>query len=130
MTTYVMYVCYNIEKNFKYNTVILNVQWAYYNFPNTFNWYLTTQTFLVTKLRDQNKNNVIETTSCFVDQLSKKYCIYYVSEHLEYCTQINKYWLIESICLNIVLFLYVIFFITYIYVCIIVQYVPSVRIKP
>ena len=35
--------------------------------------------------RHQNKNNVVETISCFVYQLSKKYCVNYVSEHLKYC---------------------------------------------
>ena len=39
----------------------------------------------------QNKNNVVVTISCFVYQLSKKYCVYYVSEHLKYCSQINEY---------------------------------------
>ena len=105
------------------------IQWAYYNFPNTFNWYLTThmstndkqriegicriphpskrnhfgikscslqpqksafllnpiktcsnvelfsvflKTFFGTNFRHQNKNNVVVTISCFVDQLSKK----------------------------------------------------------
>ena len=52
--------------------------------------------------RDQNKNNVIETTSGFVYQLSEKYCVYYVYEHLKYCTQINKYWLNKNVSLNIV----------------------------
>ena len=31
--------------------------------------------------------------SCYVYQLSKKYCVYYVSEHLKYCSKINEYWL-------------------------------------
>ena len=35
------------------------------------------------------KINVGEITSCFVGQLTKKYCVYYVSEHLTYCDQIN-----------------------------------------
>ena len=39
-----------------------------------------------TNFRHQNKNNVIETISWFVYQLSKIYCIYYVSEHLKYCS--------------------------------------------
>ena len=33
----------------------------------------------------------------------KKYCVYYMSEHLKYCTQINEYWLNKNACLNIVL---------------------------
>ena len=37
-------------------------------------------------------------TSCH-----KKYCVYYVSEHLKYCAQINEYWLNKNPCLNIVL---------------------------
>ena len=41
-----------------------------------------------------NKNNVVET---------RKYCVYYVSEHLKYCSQINEYWLNKNACLNIVL---------------------------
>ena len=48
------------------------------------------QIFLQTNFRHQNKNNVVETISCFVYQLSKKYCVYYVSEHLKYCTQLNE----------------------------------------
>ena len=47
------------------------------------------QTF---NFRDQN----------VVDQLSKKYCLYYVYEHLKYYTQINIYWLNKNVCLNIV----------------------------
>ena len=53
-------------------------------------------------LATQNKNNVIETISYFVYQLSKKYSIYYVSEHLKYSTQLNEYWLNKNACLNIV----------------------------
>ena len=47
--------------------------------------------------------SVVETISCFVDQLSKKYCLYYLSEHLKYCSQINEYWLNKNVCLNIAL---------------------------
>ena len=50
---------------------------------------------------NQNKNNVVETVSCFV-YLLKKYCTDYMSEHLKYCTQINEYWLNKTACLNIV----------------------------
>ena len=59
--------------------------------------------FGTNKFRHQNKNNVVETISLFVYQLSKKYCEYYVSEHLKYCTQINEYCLNKNACLNIVL---------------------------
>ena len=59
--------------------------------------------FFGTNFRHQNKNNVVVTISCFVYQLSKKYCVSYVSEHLTYCTQINEYWLNKNACLNIVL---------------------------
>ena len=48
--------CYNIEKNFKYSTVINKyVQWRYYNFPNTFNWYLTTQMSIMTNKTKNGK---------------------------------------------------------------------------
>ena len=50
----------------------------------------------------QTKNNVVETISCFVYQLSKKYFVYYLFEYLKYCTQINGYWLNKNACLNIV----------------------------
>ena len=40
--------------------------------------------FFGSNFRYHNKNNVVETISCFVDQLTKKYCVYYVSEHLKY----------------------------------------------
>ena len=150
-------------------------KWAYYNFPNTFNWYLTTQmsrttnkkllarfyeficfsTFceiikffffirlryatLESKAAHTNRNSsaillntskscpnveflftlhklclelifateiqtmllkqpVVLLTSC-----QKKYCVYYVSEHFKYYTQINEYWLNKSVCLNIML---------------------------
>ena len=43
------------------------------------------------------------TISCFVYQLSKEYCVYYLSEHFKYCSQINEYWLNKNACLNIVL---------------------------
>ena len=56
------------------------------------------QNFFGTNFRDQNKNNVIETTRCFVDQQTKKYCVYYVSEHLKYCTEIKEYWLNKNFC--------------------------------
>ena len=49
--------------------------------------------FFWNNFRHQNKNNVIETISCFVYQLSKKYCVNYMSEHLKYCIQIKEYWL-------------------------------------
>ena len=58
--------------------------------------------FFGTNFRHPNKNNVVETISCFVYQLSKKYCVHYVSEHLKYCSQITEYWLIKNACLNIV----------------------------
>ena len=32
----------------------------------------------------------------------KNNCVSYVSKHLKYCLQINKYWLNKSACLNIV----------------------------
>ena len=48
-------------------------------------------TYFGTNFRHQNKNNVVETINCFVYQLSIKYCVYYVSEHLKYCAQINEY---------------------------------------
>ena len=35
--------------------------------------------------------------------LSKKYCKYYVCEHLKYCTHIKEYRLNKNVCLNIVL---------------------------
>ena len=38
--------------------------------------------------------NVAETISCFIYQLSKKYCVYYVSEHLKIFSQINEYCLL------------------------------------
>ena len=47
--------------------------------------------------------NVVETISCFIYQLSKNYCVYYVPEHLKYCSQINEYWLNKNGCVNIVL---------------------------
>ena len=59
--------------------------------------------FFETNFRHQNKNYVVQTISCFfIYQLSKQYWIYYVSEHLKYCTQINEYWLNKNSCLNIV----------------------------
>ena len=58
--------------------------------------------FFGTNFRHQNKNSVVETISCFVFKLSKKYCVYYVSEHLKYCSQINEYWLNKNACVNIV----------------------------
>ena len=59
--------------------------------------------FFGTNFHHQNKNNVVETISCFVDQLSKKYCVCYVFEHLKYCSQINEYWLNRNVGMNIVL---------------------------
>ena len=50
-------------------------------------FFIFSQTFLETPFRHQNKNNVVETISRFVYQLSEKYWVYYVSEHLKYCTQ-------------------------------------------
>ena len=134
---------YNIEKNFKYNTLIstfsehitlsidiwqLKCQQKYRiktaNFSSSsfwekalwnrnlllltatarHSWYTPTfHQLFGTYFLNQNKNNVIETISCFVGLLSKKYCIYYVSEHLKYCSQINEYWLNRNACLNIVL---------------------------
>ena len=32
----------------------------------------------------------------------KKNCVYYMSEHLKYCAQINEYWFNKYACLNIV----------------------------
>ena len=61
------------------------------------------QTFFETNFRHENKNNVVETISCFVYQLSKKYCLYYVCEHLKYCTQINEYCFKKHACLSIIL---------------------------
>ena len=61
------------------------------------------QTFFGTNFRHENKSNVVETISCFVYQLSKKYYVYYVSEHLKYCLQIKEYWLNKNACLNTVL---------------------------
>ena len=44
------------------------------------------------------KQSTVLFTSCQI-----KYCVYYVSEHLEYCSQTNEYWLNKNDCLNIVL---------------------------
>ena len=64
---------------------------------------ISSQTFLELIFLTKIKKNVIETIGCFVYQLSKKYCIYYVSEQLKYCTQINQYWLNKNAYLNKVL---------------------------
>ena len=72
-------------------------------FSNVELFSIFSQPFFGTNFRHQNKNNVVETVSCFVYQLSTKYCVYYMSEHLKYCTQINEYWLHKNVCLNIVL---------------------------
>ena len=37
------------------------------------------------------KTMLLKQPSCFADQLLKKYCGYYMSEHLKYCSQINEY---------------------------------------
>ena len=131
----------------------LYVQWAYYNFSNTFNWHLTTLMSITTnkimtkkifcklfriikffflihlrkatlesKVAPTNRNNsafLLHTNKCFSNielffifsqtflklifatkmllkqsavlftSWQKKYCVYYVPEHLKYCTQIN-----------------------------------------
>ena len=46
---------------------------------------------LIFPTKKKKKYNVVETTGCFVNQLSKKYSVYYVFEHLKYCAQINEY---------------------------------------
>ena len=140
------------------------VQSAYFNFPNTFNSYLTTQMSTNDKqkrasrvvgkfllylfiynlqyyqifLPHPSKRNqlgirlcscqpqkpafLVNTSqtklSCFPflhkrflelisatnhNQLSKKYCLYHEPEHLEYCTEINEYWLNKNVWPNIVL---------------------------
>ena len=57
------------------------------------------QSFFGNSFPDQNKYIAIGTTTFLVDQLSKKYCVYYVSENLKYCTQIKEYWLNKkSVC--------------------------------
>ena len=143
--------CYNIEKNFKYRTVIStfsehitifrtlsidiwqlkwqqlqtsanfselsnisssSVSGKYFGikscyklvrpFSNVELFSIFSQTFFGTNFRHQNENNIVETISCFADQLSKKYCVNYVSEHLKYCLQVNEYWLNKNACLNIV----------------------------
>ena len=43
------------------------------------------------------KQSAVWLTSC-----PKKYCVYYLCEHLKYCTQINEYWLNKNACLNII----------------------------
>ena len=72
-------------------------------FPNVELFSILFTKFFGTNFRHQNKNNVVEIISCFVDQLSKKYCVYYVSEYLKYCSQINEYWLNKNVCMNMVL---------------------------
>ena len=54
-------------------------------------FHFFSHTFLGTNFLAKYTNNVIETTSYFVGQLSKNDCVYYVFEHLKYCTQINEY---------------------------------------
>ena len=71
-------------------------QGAYYNFRNTFDWYLTNKT----KKKKKNsqgqrtkQNNVVETTSCFVLRLTNEYwknswtAYIVISKHLKYCNQ-------------------------------------------
>ena len=65
------------NKNANYHK---NVQWAYYNFTNTFNSYLKTQ----------------------ISIKAKQKMTYYVSEHFKYWTQINEYWVNKNVCLNMV----------------------------
>ena len=59
------------------------------------------QTFLVLIFATKIKTMLLKQLA--VDQLSKKYCVCYVSEHLKYCSQINEYWLNKNVCLNIVI---------------------------
>ena len=63
--------------------------------------------FFGTNFRHQNKNNVVETSYFgfffFCLPAIKKYCVYYVFEHLKYRSRINEYWLNKNVCLNILL---------------------------
>ena len=52
----------------------------------TLSFFHSSTNFFGINFRRQNKNIVIATISYFDDQLLKKYCIYYVSEHLKYCS--------------------------------------------
>ena len=48
------------------------------------------------------KTMLLNQAAVLFTNCQKKYCVYYVSEHLKYCTQINEYWLNKNACLNIV----------------------------
>ena len=72
-------------------------------FPKVELFTIFSQSFFGTNFRLQNKNNVLEIISNCIYQLSKKCCLYYVFEHLKYCSQINEYWLNKNAGLNIVL---------------------------
>ena len=58
------------------------------------------QTFFETNFRQQNKNKSYWNNQLFCwPAVKKRYCGYYVSEHLKYCSQINKYWLHKKMCI-------------------------------
>ena len=61
------------------------------------------QTFLELIFATKMKTMLLEQSAVLFTSCQKKYCVYYVSEHLKYFTQINEYWLNKNLCLNIVL---------------------------
>ena len=83
--------------NQKFVLLTATVGHSYYTsktFSNVELFFIFSQTFLELIFSTKIENNVVETISCFVYQLSKKYCVneHYVSEHLKYCSQINEFW--------------------------------------
>ena len=85
------YTQINETKDVPSNRKNWRFRWTLVRTVPTLSWFpFFHKLFFGTNFSDQGKNNVIETISCLVDQLSKKYCVYYVSEHLKYYIQINE----------------------------------------
>ena len=62
------------------------------------------ETFLELIFPTKIKTMLLNKSAVLFTSCQKKYCVYYVSEHLKYCTQRNEYFFNKNSYLNIVYF--------------------------
>ena len=73
------------------------------SFPTLTSFPFFSWTFLDLIFATIRKTMLLIQSAVLFTSCHQKYCAYYGSEHLKYCSQIEEYWLNKNGCLNMVL---------------------------
>ena len=98
-------ISYKISVNYcsiKMQIVIIFLFHTSKTFSNVELLSIYSQSFLELIFATKAKTMLLKQSAVLFSQLSKKYCVYYVSEHLKYFSRINEYWLNKNDCLNLI----------------------------